>query len=97
MFEKLRVKKGLNISSAYDSVLEKRWDIQSMPHIVIVDPEGIVRYITSGADMDQQKIQALMEVERHVSLHQKDAVQPKFDPRLKTCRKNDQSFCTDGV
>jgi peroxiredoxin len=60
LYEKLRVSQGLQMISAYDSVLHKRWSVATMPHIIIIDPEGIVRYITDGRDITAEKIHALI-------------------------------------
>lgn len=61
VFDKLSEKQGWNMASAYDSVLGRSWGVPSVPYIVIVDPEGIVRHITDGRDMTKEKIQGLVE------------------------------------
>lgn len=81
VFEKLTIKQGLNITSAYDSILAGRWDIRAMPHIVIIDPQGIVRYITDGRDMTKEKMRGLLNGES-VTFYPKDLVRPRFDGNL---------------
>ncbi len=76
-YEKLRVKQSLNIAMVYDSILAQRWDINSMPHIVIIDPQGIVKYITDGRDMDSEKIQRLLRGET-VTFYEKDLPRKDF-------------------
>jgi|GEM_PF-840261 len=44
------------IPCAYDSVLAPKWGISSMPYIIIIDPNGIVRAITGGGDLTADKI-----------------------------------------
>lgn len=89
LFEKLRVKQGLDIISAYDTVLVNRWGIVSMPHIYIVDPNGIVRAITDGRDVTEQKIQDLVDG-KNVSFFEKDADRPLFDSNNKLRLNNDK-------
>lgn len=72
VYEGLRKKMGLNLVVAYDSVLVETWQIYSMPHIIVVDPQGIVRYITSGVDLTSQKLERLLEGE-HITLKPKDS------------------------
>ncbi|MBA4053753.1 MAG: hypothetical protein C0490_03490, partial [Marivirga sp.] len=41
IYEKLRAKQDLDLVAAYDTTLAVRWEIYSMPHIIVVDPSGI--------------------------------------------------------
>jgi thiol-disulfide isomerase/thioredoxin len=47
LYEQTRLKDGLNLVVAFDSLLFHRLDIGPTPYIVIVDPNGIVRGITT--------------------------------------------------
>jgi thiol-disulfide isomerase/thioredoxin len=78
LFEKLRVKQNLQIPAAYDSVLTESWEIHSMPHIIIVDPEGIVRFITGGRDITSEKIEDLLDG-KEVSFYPKDNDYTEFN------------------
>ncbi len=78
LFRKLEKKQNLKIPAAFDSVLWKPWNIGSMPHIIIIDPEGIVRSITNGQDMTADKIEQLLAGEA-VTFFQKDIELPGFD------------------
>lgn len=60
LYEKLRVRMKLGLPSAYDSTLFEKWEIYSMPRIIIVDPNQIVRVITDGLDLSADKLQALL-------------------------------------
>ncbi|WP_316812857.1 redoxin family protein [Pedobacter heparinus] len=60
VFEKLRIKQGLVVPCAYDSVLTKKWKIGAMPYIIIIDPNGIIRSITTGVDLTASKIKELI-------------------------------------
>jgi thiol-disulfide isomerase/thioredoxin len=79
VFEKLCKKQGLNIAVAYDSNLVNLWNIHSMPHIIIVDPEGIVRHITDGRDMTPEKIKDLL-AGNSVTFFPKDREMRDFNP-----------------
>jgi peroxiredoxin len=76
-YEKLRAKQGLEMPVAYDSVLNKRWGIHSMPHIIIVNPQGIVHSITGGRDITTEKLERLLQGE-DVRFYPKDIERPKF-------------------
>lgn len=78
-FEKLAAKQGLQIASAYDSILVNEWSIYSMPHIIVIDPQGIVRYIIGGRDMTSQKIKDLVEG-KHVAFYSKEMDRTDFNP-----------------
>lgn len=48
LYETHRLQKNLNLPVVYESALSDRFGVPANPFIVIVDPNGIVRYITSG-------------------------------------------------
>jgi len=50
LFSRYRKKEGLTFPCAFDSVLWKRFGITSVPRIFLIDPNGIVRYISSHID-----------------------------------------------
>jgi peroxiredoxin len=61
LHDRLREKQKLNLAAAYDQEnLWKRWEVTSVPHIYIIDPNGIVKHITSGTDLTEEKIQQLL-------------------------------------
>lgn len=47
LYEKHRAKLNLKIPISYDSSLAAQFKVPELPHLVIVDPNGIVRYITT--------------------------------------------------
>ncbi len=59
----LKLQKRLNFQllAAFDTVVSTQWEVYSVPHIVLVNPEGIVYAITNGFDMDSLKIQQLVD------------------------------------
>jgi hypothetical protein len=59
VYEMLKQKYDLQLATAYDSVLHVKWGIWSMPYIIIVDPQGVVRHITTGNDMTEEKLKRL--------------------------------------
>jgi len=80
LYENFRQKQNLEMPAAFDSVLADKWGIGSMPHIIIVDPSGIVRYITGGRDMSAEKINDLLAGKK-ISLYPKDIDRPEFDAK----------------
>ena len=74
LYEKLRAKQNLEMPVAYDSVLVNKWNVHSYPHIIIVDPAGIVHSITSGRDLTTEKIRQLVKGDR-VSFYPKEVVE----------------------
>lgn len=78
LYEGMRDRQNLELISAYDSILNFRWGIWSMPHIIIVDPNGIVKYITSGSDMTVEKIREMIEG-KDVKFKEKDPMRPEYD------------------
>lgn len=50
VYEKYRKGLGLQMAYAFDSALNKQFDIGGFPFTVLVDPKGIVRYITIHAN-----------------------------------------------
>jgi thiol-disulfide isomerase/thioredoxin len=48
IFDKFREKGNLILPCAFDSLLYKRFDIGSCPHIIILDQHGIVRGVTNS-------------------------------------------------
>jgi thiol-disulfide isomerase/thioredoxin len=77
LYEKLRVKRGLDMPAAYDSLLARIWGVPSYPHIIMIDPTGIVRHVTSGRDITKEKIQALI-TGQPVKFYSKDENQTPF-------------------
>lgn len=62
-YEGIRVKRKLEMPVAYDSILAKKWEIHAMPYIVVVDPSGIVRYITDGRNITIENVKKLINGE----------------------------------
>jgi len=79
LYEKFRTKQDLEMPAAYDSVLMVRWEIHAVPHIIIVDPSGMVRFITDGRDMTVQKIRDLFDG-KDARFYDVGAVRLDFDP-----------------
>ncbi|MBS1682215.1 MAG: redoxin domain-containing protein [Bacteroidetes bacterium] len=79
LYEKICEKKKLEMPVAYDSALFSRWNIGSMPYIVMVDPQGIVRFITNGGDLTPEKIKDLLQGKK-VNFYPKEKDRPTFGP-----------------
>lgn len=78
LYERLREKRNLQISSAYDSVLAKKWALGGYPYMIIIDPQGIVRYLTTGSDLTKEKMRDIISG-KTVDLYRLDAVKVGFD------------------
>lgn len=79
MYERLAIKQNLDLAAAFDSTLMFKWGIRSLPHIIIVDPDGIVRSITNGQDLNSDKIGELISG-KETSFFLKDADRSTFNP-----------------
>ncbi|MFA6245318.1 MAG: TlpA disulfide reductase family protein [Mucilaginibacter sp.] len=66
LYDRVRKESNISLPVAYDSVLFHRFDVGPCPYIVVVDPHGIVRAITT--DIDQRQFTALLRGKK-----------PKFD------------------
>lgn len=79
LYVNLKQKHNLDIISAFDSTLADRWKIRSMPHIIIVDPSGIVRSITNGQNMTEERIHQMLNGSEP-SFYLKEIEREVFDP-----------------
>lgn len=61
MYERMQKIRRYELASAYDSTLVYKWGIHAMPHMIIVDPNGIVRARTTGTGITAPKIKQLIE------------------------------------
>lgn len=77
-YEKMRIKRNLEMPVAYDSSLATKWDIHAMPYIIIVDPSGIVRFITDGRNLTKERIRKLLDGE-NLTFYQSNASSTKLD------------------
>lgn len=78
LYKKLREKMGLRLPNVQDSTLSQRWHIMSFPHIIIIDPNGIVKAITNGSDLTQERLGDLVQG-RPVDFFDKEIEQPQFN------------------
>ena len=60
VYQKLEKRLHFQLLAAFDTVVSKQWEVYSVPHIVLVDPQGLVYAITNGLDMDSVKIGELL-------------------------------------
>lgn len=61
MYEKVRVMKGITLPAAFDSAIFEQFGIQGVPHMVLIDPNGIVKTVTYGDQINANKFRALLE------------------------------------
>lgn len=81
VYEKMRASYNLELPSAYDSVLAKKWGIHSVPHIIIIDPHGTVAAITPLTEISSTKINDLING-RPVTFANADTPRLAFNPRM---------------
>lgn len=60
LYERNRKNYNLNLTYTFDSLLFKRFAIHSVPHVIVVNPEGIVYAITSTTDITSEKLTELV-------------------------------------
>jgi thiol-disulfide isomerase/thioredoxin len=78
LYLKLEDKMHLQLLAAFDSVLFTRWEVPSVPHLIIVDPTGKVYAITGSDETDSTKIRELLDGKKPVFLPKTFSI--KFDP-----------------
>jgi thiol-disulfide isomerase/thioredoxin len=61
LYLKLEDKMHLQLLAAFDSVLFTRWEVPSVPHLIIIDPTGVVRALTGSYGTDSTKIRELLD------------------------------------
>ncbi len=59
-FEKISDKYQLQIPSAYDSSLFSLFNIETVPHVVVIDREGIIKAITYSGNLNHANLQNLI-------------------------------------
>lgn len=79
MYQKMSAAFPSKVIAAFDSVMMDKWRISSVPHIYIIDRQGIVRYITDGRDMTKDKVQRLLNGEA-VKFYSKNIDRIPFEP-----------------
>ena len=60
VFERKRKTKKYNLSIVYDTILYQQWSVVGVPSIYIVDPNGVLRYVTSGGDLNVEKVESIL-------------------------------------
>jgi len=78
LYERLREKNNFQLATAYDSLLFSKWEVHKMPHIFVIDPKGVLRFITDGRDMTSAKVRALVYGE-NVSFYSKVETEKLFN------------------
>jgi peroxiredoxin len=80
LHDRMREKQNLNLVAAYDrGILYQRFGKFSFPQMYIIDPQGILRYITDGRDIDEEKIQMLLEG-KQPNFYPKDSELASWEP-----------------
>jgi peroxiredoxin len=90
LYKKLERKQNLQLPVAFDSILLKKWKVHAFPHIIVVNPQGVVYAITNGRDLNREKMQNLV-AGNPVSFYPKERDDHDFDP-VKTLSANEPSW-----
>ncbi|MGJ1285092.1 TlpA family protein disulfide reductase [Sphingobacterium spiritivorum] len=84
VYEKHRQHHDLNMAITFDGKLADQFHLYAYPHQVIVDPQGIVRYITSGVSKDD--VRQIINGKKPALRRVYNAVEPKpqdqFDRKI---------------
>lgn len=59
VYERFRTRQNLNLPVVYDSAIFKTFKIRAVPYIIVVDPDGIVKALTTS--LDRQNIIDLLQ------------------------------------
>lgn len=59
-YEKFRFRHNLNLISAYDSIAYKRFVFFTVPHVVWINKQGIIKAITSSGDVTPKNIESFI-------------------------------------
>jgi len=59
IYDNVVKKENLNLPCAFDSGISKKWDVFFVPFIVVIDPKGVVRAVTTNIGDD--KIDSLLK------------------------------------
>lgn len=60
IYERYRKAKGLELATAYDSVIFQQFGIHGVPHIVVVDPTGVVYAVTDASFLATENLKELI-------------------------------------
>lgn len=60
-FDRLKAKQGLDLPVVFDSTVFDRFDIGSVPHIIVIDDKGIVRAIADGVSINEENLQTFLD------------------------------------
>ncbi|ULT38768.1 hypothetical protein KRR40_27240 [Niabella defluvii] len=64
LYERMKQRLNISLPVAYDSTLFHKMDITACPYLVIIDPVGIIRGVTSA--ISSKELRALVNNERVV-------------------------------
>ena len=91
LYNMLEKKHSLSFTVAFDSVLHKEYGVKTVPHILIVNPEGIVSNITTGIDET-----AILDMMRGKSLTLSNALNVTEEIALNQNYNKNIPFLTSG-
>ena len=60
VYERYKRMYDLNLAVAYDSTLFRRFGVPSFPHLIWIDPHGVVRAITTSVDMTSANLRSII-------------------------------------
>ena len=59
-YEKLRLRDNLQLSIAYDSVAKNALGVRTVPHILVVDPKGVIRAVTLPDELNEEVLRSFL-------------------------------------
>lgn len=60
MYEKFRVRQSLELPVLYDSTVFDRFGVHGVPHVVLIEPSGVVHEVTHGDAINIESMRALL-------------------------------------
>jgi thiol-disulfide isomerase/thioredoxin len=60
MFEKIRKYQNLDLAIAYDSLLFRQFNVRVIPTVVVIDPAGIIRKISTSGELTRESLKELI-------------------------------------
>lgn len=79
IYDRISSNMRLNVPATFDTTLRYVWNIQAYPTIYVIDPEGILRFITDGRDLSPEKLISLVNGQTATLFAMPAEEYPNFD------------------
>ncbi|WP_316814464.1 redoxin domain-containing protein [Pedobacter nyackensis] len=60
LYRGISKRQGLELTAVFDSVLFKRFGVTSTPHLILIDPSGVVRAITYSSELNSNSLKSFL-------------------------------------